>query len=260
VHGVDGRVGGAGGAALAPRVDDRLAALLIYRQEVVLQPLPIGDDLQQRPAVDPRLLKVRELRVAVVAPHGHIGHRADGDTGPGRDLGLGPVLVQAGHRQPAVGGDARRIAVGDHGVGVAGVGHDQHTDVTRRVVVDGPALLHEDLAVGRDQIGAIHAGGARFAASQQRPVGIPEASGRVIGQDDVLQQRVGAILQLHPDALQCPHRLRNLDDLQDDRLIGAKRLSGSDPKQQAVRDLAGAAGDGYTNRILHDRILLLLNG
>ena len=49
-----------------------------------------------------------------------------------RELGLGPVLVEPGHREPAVGGDVGRVAAGDQAVGVARVADDEHAHVARR--------------------------------------------------------------------------------------------------------------------------------
>ncbi len=44
---------------------------------------------------------------------------------------------------------------------------------------------------------------------------------------------------------------RDLQHLQDHRLVGAEHLAGRDPEQQAVADLAGGAGDGDSNGGFH---------
>ena len=46
---------------------------------------------------------------------------ADRDAGLAGQLGLGPVLVEPGHGEPAVGGHLGGVGAGDQAVGVAGV-------------------------------------------------------------------------------------------------------------------------------------------
>ena len=86
-----------------------------------------------------------------------------------RQLRLGAVLVEARHREPAVGGDVGRVGAGDQAVRVARVADDEHADVARRVVVDGLALGPEDPAVDREQVAALHARLAGDRADEQRP-------------------------------------------------------------------------------------------
>lgn len=64
-----------------------------------------------------------------------------------RDLALGAVLVEAGERVEVALVEARGLAGGDHGVGVARVAHDNHLAVLVSDVVECLALLDEDLAV-----------------------------------------------------------------------------------------------------------------
>ena len=49
-----------------------------------------------------------------------------------RELGLGPVLVEARHREPAVGGHVGRVRPGDQAVRVARVADDEDAHVARR--------------------------------------------------------------------------------------------------------------------------------
>ena len=52
-------------------------------------------------------------------------------------------------------------------------------------------------------------------------------------------------------------RRRDLEQLEDDRLIGTEQLSTGNTEEQAVADLAGCAGDGDTSGFLHgDRLLM----
>ena len=97
----------------------------------------------------------------------------------------------------------------------------------------------EDLAVVLEEVGAFHAGAAGLGADEQGPVGVLEADVRVAGEDHVLEEREGAVVELHGDALEGVHGLfdRDFEELQDHRLIGAEHLAGGDAEQEGVTDL-----------------------
>src|SRR5256885_639458 len=59
------------------------------------------------------------------------------------------------------------------------------------------------------------------------------------------------------DALECRLRLveRQLEQLQDHRLVLPEHFTAGNPEQKAVTDLAGSAGDRYADGLLHQRLL-----
>ena len=59
-----------------------------------------------------------------------------------------------------------------------------------------------------------------------------------------LQQREGAVVELHRGALGGLHRLRDLQQAQLDRGVGAEHLTAGDAEQQGVADLSGGARNG----------------
>ena len=97
-----------------------------------------------------------------------------------RELCHGPVLVQARHRGEALGRDVGRVAQRDQRVRVGGVAHHEHAHPVRRPGVQGLALRLEYLAVGLEQVGPLHALGARPRAHQQRHVHAVERLARVV--------------------------------------------------------------------------------
>ena len=107
-----------------------------------------------RLAADPGVLVVGILGVAVIAPDRHVRDRADRHARLLGELRGRPVLVEPGHREPALGRDSGAMRPGDQAVGVAGVGDGQDPDVRAGGVVDRLALAGEDRAVGADQVGA----------------------------------------------------------------------------------------------------------
>ena len=64
------------------------------------------------------------------------------------------------------------------------------------------------------------------------------------GRHDVGQQREGAVVELHDDALEHLQRRLDLEQAQHDGLVGAEQLARGDAEQERVADLAGGAGDG----------------
>ena len=60
----------------------------------------------------------------------------------------------------------------------------------------------------------------------------------------LLQQREGAVVELHRRALGGFDRRRDLQQAQLDRRVGAEHLPAGDAEQQRVADLAGGAGNG----------------
>ena len=175
----------------------------------------------------------------------HVLHQHAGALG---ELRLGPVLVEAGHREPAVGGNVGRVAAGDEAVGVARVADDEHADVARRVVVDGLTLRAEDAAVDLEQVAALHARLAGDRADEQRPAGAVERLLQGARGDDALEQRVRLVLELHDQAVERLHRRLDLEQAQHDRLVGAEQLARGDPVDERVADLAGRARDGDVER------------
>jgi hypothetical protein len=151
------------------------------------------------------------------------------------------------------GGEAARVQVGsvalcDQGVGVRRVADDEHLHVTLRGPGQRLTLRLEDPAVGRQQVGTLHAGLAGHGADEQGDVGVTEGDVGVVGPDHRVEQRERAVVELHGDTLERAERRGDLEHLQDDRLVVAEHGAAGDAEQQRVADLAGSAGDGDAER------------
>src|SRR5262249_27506815 len=121
---IDGAIGGGEGRAGAARFDDGGAAVLALRDERVLQPAAVGDDLGRRPAFDRGVREVGILRVAVIPPDGHLRNFFVSDAGLFGEGGAGAVVVEAGHRGPALVGNVAAVVIGDEAIRVAWVADD----------------------------------------------------------------------------------------------------------------------------------------
>ena len=121
---------------------------------------------------------------------------------------------------------------------------DRSGDLVQRL-----ALRREDLAVRLEQVLALHARAARPRADQQRHADILEGDHRIGSRDHALQQRERAVVEFHHHALERLLRflVRDLEQLQDDRLVLAEHFAAGDAEQEAIADLAGCAGDCDTN-------------
>ena len=172
------------------------------------------------PAADRGVAQVRVLGRGVVPPDRDppdLGHR-----GPGllRHLADGPVVIEAGHRAELPRREVRRVAHRDEGVRIGGVADHQHLHAAARVIVEGSALGTEDPSVLGEQVSPLHALPARLRADEHRVVGVPERDGRIVGDDDVLQQRIRAVVELHHHAPEHAERGGDLHQLQHHRRSG----------------------------------------
>src|ERR1019366_5810312 len=168
-------------------------------------------------------------------------------------LGRNSFSIQAwSSTTPAVTRDVGRVVHGDQAVGVGGVADDEHLDVRGGNGVQGLALDREYLTVGAQQLGPLHALGARAGTDEQRDVGPVEGVGGMIVEVEAGKQRKGAVDQLHGHALEGAHRLGDLEQAQIDGLLGTEKLSAGDAKDDAVADLSGCAGDGHSYWIAHE--------
>ena len=184
------------------------------------------------------------LRGRVVAPDRHLRDVGRLDAGLGGELGDGPVVVEPGHRRELPRVELLGVLLGDEAVGVGRVADDEHLHVALGAARERLALGLEDAAVRAQQVGALHALLAGHGADEQGVVDVAEGGVGVVGLHHAVQQREGAVLELHGHALEGAEGRRDLQHLEDDRLVGPEHRPAGDAEQQAVADLAGGPGDG----------------
>ena len=167
-----------------------------------------------------------------------------------------PVVVEAGHgvELPAV--EAGGVRGGDQAVGVGGIPDHQDTHVARGARGDGLALRPEDGAVGGEQVLPLHPRTARPGADQEGDVDGAEALVDVRRRDDAVEQREGAVAQLHRHALKGRERRGDLDEVQNDRLVRPEEIARGDAEEDRVSDIPGGAGDGNMLGFFHGRRIL----
>src|SRR4029077_4885287 len=243
-----GRGCGAGGAA---RLDDRRSPFADVRQEVGLDPHLVVDDGRRLLATDLGVEQVGVHGRRMIAPYAHVRDVAHRRRDLRRELCDGAVVVEAHHRGEALARDVRGAGHRDQAVRVGWVADDQHLHPSGGALVQRAALDGEDLAVLAQQLGALHALGARGRADEQGDVDTVEGVVWIVVQVEPREQWKRAVDDLHRHALQRAHCGRYLQQPQVDRLVGAEQLPGGDAKYEAVTDLTGGAGDGYAYWLAH---------
>jgi len=73
----------------------------------------------------------------------------------------------------------------------------------------------------------------------------------VIGHDDAGQQRERAVVQFHRHAFQSLQGRGDFQQLQNDGLVFAQHVAGSNAEQQGIADLASCAGNGDAYGLFH---------
>ena len=109
--------------------------------------------------------------------------------------------------------------------------------------LDRLALLDEDRAVLANEIAPLHARAARHRPDEEHPVRAIVCLGAIGRCADPLEQRVGAILELHEHALRLFDHLRDVRETKVDVRIGPEHLPGCDAWKERVRDLTRRTGD-----------------
>jgi hypothetical protein len=177
--------------------------------------------------------------------------RIDRDAGLLCELREGAVVVEPEHRGDVLGREVLGVGGQDHGVGVGRVADHDHLGVALGALVESLTLRTEDFGIGIEEVAALHALRARARADEEPGVDVAEGGLRVVGDDDVLQQRERAILELHHDALHGLLGLGQVEKLERDGGVLAVDVAVGDAEQERVADLAGRAGDGDTFGLRH---------
>ena len=159
---VEQGVASAGSAGKTTGSNDGGAALANRWQEGFLQPFGVGDDFGDWLAADGRMEVVCKHRWAVVAVDDDVFDIGHWHAGFLRQLRGGAVLIETGHRGPAISGDTFALVGADHAVGVAWVADHGNPGVIGGDSIDGLALTDEDFAVVFQEIGSFHAWAAWF--------------------------------------------------------------------------------------------------
>ena len=108
---------------------------------------------------------------------------------------------------------------------------------------DRPALRLEDAAVHVEQVPSLH---ARPCAGTEPTSSAHDDPSKAVLRSTwprCRQQREGAVVELHTDALERLHGRLDLEQAKHDGLVVAEQLARGDAEEERVADLAGGAGN-----------------
>jgi len=242
---VDEGVGGRGGGGEPAGGDDGGAALADGFAERALQPGAVGDDRGGGRAVDRGVREGREHRRAVVAVDKDVFDGGEIDAGLLGELGLGAVLIEADHRGEAFGaGGAWPATAAIMQLVLAGLpttAMRASSAATASMILPWPMKI---LPLSLRRSARSMPGPRGLAPTSRHQLASLKPTVGVGGLDDALEEREGAVVEFHGDAFEGLEGLldRGLDQLEDDRLVGAEHRAGGDAEEEGVTDLAGSSG------------------
>ena len=223
-HVVDGGVSSGGSGREFTEINDLSTTLLNAGSELISDPGSINE-LRGSLAGDGAIPDIGVHRGRVVTPNGHLLDISDLGAGLKSELGEGTVVIKAGHGSEGRSGKIGSVVLADQGVGVSGVADDDGLDITRSVVVDSLADINEDSTVVLQQIATLHARSTRLGTNKEVVVDVLEGSGEVTGDDDLIEEGEGAVMELSLDTTEDLLLEGQIEEVEDDALVLAKELT-----------------------------------
>lgn len=214
--------------ALLHDLNDLGASLGNLGNEWAIQVLVIVDNLAQRLSIDCRVESVRVLSRRMVAPDNDVFDRLKRRASLATDLRERSHLIETSHGSEVLLRDGRRMGRRDERVGICRVADDQDFDSFLGGSVEGRALKLEDFRVRLEEISPFHAGASRSGADQHCDIDVLEALERTDARDDASNAAVSGITDLHSQAFERSLGRWELDEVQDNFLVGSKHAALAD--------------------------------
>ena len=237
--------GGSGGSGrLTHDRDDLGTSLLHLRKEGAIEPGVVVDNLTSGASTNSSVESIRVLSGGMVTPDDDVVDVLNGGTGLVGDLAGSSALIKSGESGEVRLGDRGGVVGADECVGVGRVADNGDLHGLLGDGIDGSTLSLENLGVGLKEIGSFHSGASGSGSDENSDVSILEANHGVGGGDDLLDTGVGTVLKLHDETLEDLLGLGELDQLQDDLLVGTESSALSNKVAKEGADLTGGTSDG----------------
>merc|ERR1711893_278940 len=104
------------------------------------------------------------------------------------------------------------------------------------MLVHSLALSFENLNVGSEQIFTLHTFFTGHSTNQESSVDVLKCDGRIVGGDDISDERHSAIVDFHDNAIENTLHRCNVEKMEYQGLIRAENVSAADLIQQVVSD------------------------
>ena len=113
----------------------------------------------------------------------------------------------------------------DHSVGVGGGADDDGLDISLSVVVNSLAGFDENLAVVFEEVSTFHAWTTGLGTDEEVVVNILEGNAEVGGDNDVVEEGEGAVVQLSHDTLEHLLLEGQIEQVENHSLVLAEELA-----------------------------------
>ena len=155
----------------------------------------------------------------MVSPNGHLLDVGDLGSSLEGELSKCSVVVKSGHGGEAGCWKIWGVVLADKSVGVGWVSNNDGLGITGAVVVDGLANIDEDLAVILEEVTSLHSWSSWLGTDKEVVVNILEGGGKIAGNDDLVEEWEGAIVELSLDTLEDLLLEGEIEEVKDDSLV-----------------------------------------
>lgn len=221
---VNGGVTGGGSGGELSELNDLSTTLLDTWGELISNPLGINE-IWGRLSVDNGVADIWVHGWGVVAPDGHLLDVGDLGVGLESKLGKSSVVVKSGHGSEVLSWDIWSVVLADHGVSVGWVTDNDGAAVSLGIVVDGLTGVNENLAVVLEEIGTLHTWATWLGTNKEVVVDILESNRQVRGDDNVVEEWEGTVVQLSHNTLEDLLLEWQVEEVEDNSLVLAKELT-----------------------------------
>jgi len=131
-------------------------------------------------------------------------------------------MIKTSHGSEVLGWDARGVVLADHGVGVGWVSDDDGLAGALSVVVDCFTSVDEDLAVVLQEVSTFHTRSTGLGTNQEVVIDFFEGNFEVTGDDDVVEEGEGTVVELGLDTLEGVFSEGEIEEVENDSLVGTE--------------------------------------
>jgi len=150
-------------------------------------------------------------------------------------------VVKSGHGSEVLSWNAGSVVLADQSIGVSWVSDDDGLCSALSIIVDSLASVDEDLAVIFEEVTTFHTRSTGLGTNEEVVINFFEGYLEVTGDDDVVEKREGTIVELRLDTLEGVLSVGEIEQVEDDSLVGSEEGTTGDSEQDRVGDLASGA-------------------
>ena len=247
VHVVAGSGSGGSSGGFSQNGDNLSASLGNLGDVVLLEVSVVVDNLTEGLVTDGGVESVGVLGSGVVSPDEDVFDAFNGGLGTLSYDALSTALVESGQGSEVLLGDGGGVVGSNQGVGVGGVSDNADLDTLLGDLVEGGTLSLENFSVSLQKLGSLHSGSSGSGTDQDGNIDVLESNKGVSGGDDLLDNVVCTIVELHDETLKDLLGSGEFQKVEDDLLVGSEHAALSNEVAKERSDLSSGASDSDSN-------------